>query len=198
MTETPTPYLPADRPGESWFERFVRWNWTHRRAIESRQESNERAEYWRQRFIMATGAAGEGGEILELLKKHARDGILDEHQLALEIGDVLVYLARIAQAHDLTLEDCQRLVVGKLKRRNALGKDPAGESSREELLHWFSTFTYQGVPVSFEPAVASDPRLARAVAYWRGTWPAQLEGGVMFYEGLRITRGEFEAAARDS
>ena len=31
-----------------------------------------------------------------------------------------------------------------------------------------------------------------AVADWR-TWPDQLESGVMFYMGERITRAEFEA-----
>lgn len=120
----------------AWFERFASENWSRRRGSENRKEPNDRAEYWRQRFIMATGAGGENGEVLELLKKHARDGVLDPHQLALEVGDALVYLARIAHTHDLTLDECMRLVVGKLKRRNVHGKDPAAEASREELLQW--------------------------------------------------------------
>lgn len=39
-----------------------------------------------------------------------------------------------------------------------------------------------------------DDRIYRAVAAWGGKWPEQLESGVMFYDGLRITRVEFEAA----
>lgn len=126
----------AVEPRLTWFERFVAWNWSNRRGREGRKETEPRAEYWRQRFIMATGVGGEGGEILELLKKHARDGHLDEHQLGLEIGDQLVYLTRLAQEHGLSLELCMRLVVGKLKRRNAMGKDAEGEASRHELLAW--------------------------------------------------------------
>lgn len=126
----------AVEPRLTWFERFVAWNWSNRRGGEGRRETDPRAEYWRQRFIMATGAAGENGEVLELLKKHARDGHLDEHQLALELGDALVYLTRIAQDHGLTLDFCMRLVVGKLKRRNAMGKDPEGEQDPHELLAW--------------------------------------------------------------
>jgi hypothetical protein len=40
-----------------------------------------------------------------------------------------------------------------------------------------------------------DERIYRAVVAWGGIWPAQLESGVMFYDGLRITRAEFEAVA---
>lgn len=35
--------------------------------------------------------------------------------------------------------------------------------------------------------------LFRARAAWGGKWPEQLTSGVMFYEGERITREQFEA-----
>ena len=41
----------------------------------------------------------------------------------------------------------------------------------------------------------TDDRLAKAVAYHNGAWPEQLTSGVMFFDGLRITRAEFERIA---
>lgn len=34
--------------------------------------------------------------------------------------------------------------------------------------------------------------IQRARSAWGGKWPEQLTSGVMFYEGQRITRAEFE------
>jgi hypothetical protein len=41
-----------------------------------------------------------------------------------------------------------------------------------------------------------DKRLQEAVAECNCCWPSQLESGVMFFKGLRITRDEFEAECR--
>ena len=38
-----------------------------------------------------------------------------------------------------------------------------------------------------------DDRIYEAAAAWTYEWPAQLESGVMFYKGLRITRAQFSA-----
>ncbi len=37
--------------------------------------------------------------------------------------------------------------------------------------------------------------IARARAAWLGIWPEHLTSGVMFYEGMRITREAFEERA---
>jgi hypothetical protein len=42
----------------------------------------------------------------------------------------------------------------------------------------------------------TDDRLYRAIAAWGGKWPRELTSGVMFYDGLRITRAEFLKAAK--
>jgi hypothetical protein len=42
----------------------------------------------------------------------------------------------------------------------------------------------------------TDKRLQEAVAECNCCWPSQLESGVMFFKGLRITRDEFEAECR--
>lgn len=41
--------------------------------------------------------------------------------------------------------------------------------------------------------IRPDERIREAVIAWNHVWPEQLESGVMFYKGLRITRAEFEA-----
>lgn len=43
-----------------------------------------------------------------------------------------------------------------------------------------------------------DERIREAAAAWNHCWPAQLESGVMFFKGLRITRAEFELACRQA
>lgn len=58
----------------------------------------------RDTFIACMGVMGEAGEIVEHLKKHVRDGVLDLDKLRLEVGDALFYLTRIAQFEDPPLE----------------------------------------------------------------------------------------------
>lgn len=54
----------------------------------------------RDLFIAGCGLIGETGEIVELLKKRVRDGVLDREKLLLELGDALFYLTRLAQFED--------------------------------------------------------------------------------------------------
>lgn len=71
----------------------------------------------------ALGLGGEAGETLEKVKKWHRDGDVDGKSVALELGDVLYYLTRLANIFGYTLEDIQRLNVEKLnsrKERNVL------------------------------------------------------------------------------
>lgn len=92
---------------------FVQRNWNRRRAASPQDNP------LRDLFIMATGIGGEAGEVQELLKKHVRDGVLDTADLALELGDVLHYVTRIALQFGFTLDDIMRLNVEKLERRAA-------------------------------------------------------------------------------
>jgi NTP pyrophosphatase (non-canonical NTP hydrolase) len=68
------------------------------------------------------GLAGEAGEVADKVKKVLRDneGNFDEWrklQIAAEIGDVLWYIAALADDLGFTMEDIANLNIGKLKQR---------------------------------------------------------------------------------
>ena len=49
------------------------------------------------------GLCGEAGEVAEKVKKQVRDGVFSRHETAKELGDVLWYLANLA--NDLIAEN---------------------------------------------------------------------------------------------
>jgi NTP pyrophosphatase (non-canonical NTP hydrolase) len=56
----------------------------------------------------ALGISGEAGEVTDYIKKVAFHGHeLDKRKIALELGDVLWYLAYIAKVIDIPLNDAQ-------------------------------------------------------------------------------------------
>ena len=66
----------------------------------------------------AMGVCTEGGELLDLSKKHTFYGKpVDWHNAAEEIGDVLWYCALAARALGLPLEQIAKLNIDKLKAR---------------------------------------------------------------------------------
>lgn len=69
-------------------------------------------------LVAALGLAGETGEVVELLKKHLRDGKHPGFDLLLELGDVLHYLTVIAHAYNYSLGDVMRANVEKLNDRD--------------------------------------------------------------------------------
>lgn len=103
----------------SEYERFVREQWSHRRNGAAASTPEQNADPLRQLFIMTTGLAGESGEVVELLKKHVRDGHLDLDDLVLELGDVLYYLTRIGAEFGFTLAEIQERNIAKLMARRA-------------------------------------------------------------------------------
>lgn len=73
------------------------------------------------------GIAGEAGEIAEKVKKIQRDkkGIVGEEErqeLMKEMGDVLWYLANLAEELGLTLDEIAKLNIEKLFSRRKRGK----------------------------------------------------------------------------
>lgn len=103
----------------SQYERFVAEQWSHRRNAAAGPAPRLQPEALRQLYIMATGLAGETGEVMEHLKKYVRDGKLDRDALALELGDVLYYLVRIGAEFGFSLDEIQRRNVEKLMARRA-------------------------------------------------------------------------------
>lgn len=75
------------------------------------------------RIIYPTlGLTGEAGEVAELVKKHLRGRELDEHEMALEMGDVLWYLAALADDIGIPLSVIAALNLEKLSKRKREGE----------------------------------------------------------------------------
>ncbi len=71
---------------------------------------------------LALGVGGEAGEVMEIIKKGFRPGKeVDVAHLKEEIGDVLWYLAVLADTYDLDLEEIALDNIDKLERRYANG-----------------------------------------------------------------------------
>lgn len=64
------------------------------------------------------GLAGEGGEAIDILKKHKFQGHeLDRGEIALELGDIAWYLAEAANAIGYSLSEIFRMNIEKLRKR---------------------------------------------------------------------------------
>ncbi len=74
--------------------------------------------YYAQRINAALGLAGEAGEVADLIKKVEFHGhTLDVADVTEELGDVLYYVAAMAHAFGLKLEDIAEVNIEKLKKR---------------------------------------------------------------------------------
>lgn len=68
-------------------------------------------------YYLALGLTSEAGEVAGKVKKMIRDGQMDTAGMIHEIGDVLWYAARLADALGFTLEDVMRINYAKLMKR---------------------------------------------------------------------------------
>lgn len=79
--------------------------------------------------IFGLGIGGEAGEVQDLVKKHLGHGHpLDKEKLVKELGDVLWYVAAIADQAGVSLEMVAQVNVEKLRKRY-----PNGFSSEASL-----------------------------------------------------------------
>ena len=70
------------------------------------------------------GLCGESGEVIDIVKKHLHQGHeLDKEKIVKELGDVAWYLAEIAYALDVPLEEVLQGNIDKLKARYPEGFD---------------------------------------------------------------------------
>jgi NTP pyrophosphatase (non-canonical NTP hydrolase) len=90
-------------------------------------------------MVWALGLTGEAGEVADLLKKGFGHGHgVDREKLQKELGDVLWYLAVLADSFGLTLSEVARANVAKLRARYPTGfsieasKAKADEAQRVE------------------------------------------------------------------
>lgn len=73
------------------------------------------------------GVAGEGGELIEMLKKHAFHGkAANLADVEGEAGDLLFYLAAVLSTFGLSLEEVAAKNVEKLKKRYPNGFEVGG------------------------------------------------------------------------
>ena len=78
------------------------------------------------------GLSGEVGELCDHYKKYMYHGHdIDYDHMAEETGDVLWYLAEIADALGMTLEDIARRNIDKLRKRYPDGFDPERSRNRQ-------------------------------------------------------------------
>jgi NTP pyrophosphatase (non-canonical NTP hydrolase) len=67
------------------------------------------------------GLCGEAGEVAEKVKKQVRDGNFNRHEVAKELGDVLWYLANLANDIGYSLSEVAAMNVDKLQSRKDRG-----------------------------------------------------------------------------
>lgn len=83
--------------------------------------------------VLALGVAGEAGEVADYLKKVIGHGhALDQEKLMKELGDVLWYVAVLANRTNISLEEVARENILKLRKRYPEGFDPERSKNRTE------------------------------------------------------------------
>lgn len=80
--------------------------------------------------VISLGLAGETGEVIEHIKKYIRDGVLRKDDLAEELGDVLAYLAMVADYFHLPLDDIATASIAKNEKRKNAGTLHGSDNDR--------------------------------------------------------------------
>ncbi|MBC7561487.1 MAG: nucleoside triphosphate pyrophosphohydrolase family protein [Gemmatimonadaceae bacterium] len=84
---------------------------------------------------MALGLAGEAGETADMLKKHLFHGKpLDPDEVMKELGDVMWYVAGMATAMGMSLDDVAQRNVDKLRTRYPDGFSAEASALRRDVV----------------------------------------------------------------
>lgn len=84
---------------------------------------------------MALGLAGEAGETADMLKKHLFHGKpLDAEEVIKELGDVMWYVAGMATAIGVSLDDIAQRNVDKLRKRYPDGFSSEASAKRADVV----------------------------------------------------------------
>jgi len=85
-----------------------------------------------RKLIFGLGIAGEAGEVADLIKKEVGHGHpIDIQKMTSELGDVLWYLACLADTYGLSLSDVASYNINKLKARYPAGFSTEASVNRE-------------------------------------------------------------------
>lgn len=85
------------------------------------------------RAVVGLGIAGEAGEVADLIKKEVGHGHpADVDKILHELGDVLWYVAAVADAYDLGLEHVAQANIAKLQARYPEGFSTERSLNRAE------------------------------------------------------------------
>ncbi len=98
------------------------------------QEETQRTSSDDVSLIVCTlGLCGESGEIADHIKKAVAQGHeLDEHKIALELGDLMWYISSAARAINMKLSDIVDMNVNKLRDRYPNGFEVERSVNRKE------------------------------------------------------------------
>jgi NTP pyrophosphatase (non-canonical NTP hydrolase) len=72
-------------------------------------------------YYPTLGLCGEAGEVAEKIKKYMRDGVLNDKEVAKELGDVLWYIANLAEDLGYDLAEIADMNLEKLADRQSRG-----------------------------------------------------------------------------
>lgn len=106
--------------------------------LKTYQEDSARTRnnFMQTQFLLIEGAlglAGESGEFADLVKKNIFQGHeLDKEKAALELGDILWYIALAASALNIDLETVAAKNIDKLKKRFPNGFSPKDSRERKD------------------------------------------------------------------
>jgi NTP pyrophosphatase (non-canonical NTP hydrolase) len=86
------------------------------------QKAARRTAIYTDRITYPTlGLCGEAGEVAEKIKKFMRDGVLNDKEVAKELGDVLWYIANLAEDLGYDLAEIADMNLEKLADRKNRG-----------------------------------------------------------------------------
>lgn len=126
---TPGAYREVDAGGQLGESEF---NAYQREALRTAAHYPAESVPSMARLIRALGLAGEAGEVADIIKKEIGHGHPENRdEVRGELGDVLWYLATLADSYGLTLAEVVAYNIGKLRRRYPVGFSSERSQHRE-------------------------------------------------------------------
>ena len=147
--------------------------------------------------IFALGLCGEAGEVADLIKKHKGHGHdLDKSKVTKELGDVLWYIATLADRLGISLDVIAQTNVAKLRARYPAGFSvEASKAKRDEIPNPTPTAPTAifSVRTGLEGLAHREAGGLEACSYALETWPKPHAGSPT----VEALEEEYASAARN-